>query len=191
MPLPRRTSCGREVCPIAPQMVRRTLHVHRPQGAADQRVTPLALLDDCGDRELEITGPATIKNYTLYAQDDAFMAAWYALAGESHVPIWWGGVDLNDGIRLCESSDDAAVTCRSLGTHTCTGVLGQVLAHDNQVALVTCRDSVVDGSSVATWSSRSRSTRYDATVDETSPPGTRTASALGCSGSHAGRSTTR
>ncbi|MEV6718032.1 putative adhesin [Lentzea sp. NPDC051208] len=129
-------------------------------------VALLALLDECGEPGDQVTGPARIKNYRLSAQDDEFMMAWYSVAQESDVPIWWVGTDLHDGIRLCESDDDDAVSCRSLGTHTCTGVLGQVLAHDNRVALVTCRGSYVDGS----FSDENRNdhvaTRYDATTEE-------------------------
>ncbi|MGH9119603.1 MAG: hypothetical protein ACRD0A_17510 [Acidimicrobiales bacterium] len=102
-------------------------------------VALLALLDEAGEPGLPIHGP--IKNYTLFAQDDRFIAQWYAIAGESGVPIKWVGTDIPDGTRLCESPEDEVgpdvTACRSLGYHGCAGVLG--LVQDTDIALVACR----------------------------------------------------
>jgi hypothetical protein len=124
-------------------------------------VALLAMLDECGDPGVAITG--TIKNYTLYTQDDRFIAQWYALSGESSLPIWWVGTDIPDGTRLCEdpnrnSDDPEAVTCRGQGAHTCSGVLG--LVQDSDIRIVACRGSwVEDESDVVT------PTSYDTSAD--------------------------
>lgn len=103
-----------------------------------------ALLDDAGEPGQVITD--SIKNYTLYKQDDQYIAQWYALSGQSNVPIWWVGTDIPDKTRLCEdpnrkSEDPEAMTCRSQGVHTCNGVLG--LVQDRDIVIVACRGSWV------------------------------------------------
>lgn len=127
----------------------------------DTDVALLALLDDAGDPGVPITG--TIKNYLLAKQDDRFIAQWYALAGDSNVPIWWVGTDIPDGTRLCEdpnrnSDDPEAMTCRAQGVHICSGALG--LVQDTDIAIVACRGTWVPnqpkGGHVAT--------AYDTTV---------------------------
>jgi hypothetical protein len=106
-----------------------------------------ALLDNAGEPGEVITGK--IMNYTVYKQDDEYIAQWYALGGQSSVPIWWVGTDIPDKTRLCEdpergNPDPSVVTCRSQGKHTCKGVLG--LVNDPDIVVVACRGSwVVQG----------------------------------------------
>jgi hypothetical protein len=103
-----------------------------------------ALLDNAGQPGEITTG--SIKNYTLYTQDDQYIAQWYALGGQSSVPIWWVGTDIPNQTRLCEDpnrlgGDPEAVTCRSQGVHTCRGVLG--LVQEPDIVIVACRGSWV------------------------------------------------
>jgi hypothetical protein len=129
-------------------------------------VALFAMLDQAGDPGLPISG-GPIKNYTLYKQDDQFIAQWLAMAGDSVAKIWWVGTDIPDETRLCtdpnrNSDDPEAVTCRGLGQHTCTGVLG--LVQDTDIAIVACRGSWVEASTGAAVA-----TSYDsqvATVDK-------------------------
>lgn len=132
----------------------------------DSDIALLALLDKAGDPGNEITGD--ILNYTLYTQDDEFIAQWYALAGDSGVPIWWVGTDIPDETRLCNDpnrngDDPEAVTCRGLGVHNCTGVLGLLAGHSD-IAIVACRGSDVTG----TPEGGHTDTAYDAGSQEVS-----------------------
>ncbi len=113
----------------------------------DTDVALLALLDAAGDPGVPISGNNPIKNYTLYKQDDQFIAQWYTLAGDSGTNIKWVGTDIPDQTRLCEDPDrhtSDTLTCRAVGEHNCNGVLG-LLKGETDIAIVACRGSWVPG----------------------------------------------
>lgn len=123
----------------------------------DKDVGLFALLDKAGDPGRPISG-GPITNYTLFSEDDSFIASWMAMGGDtSGAQVWWVGSDIPDETRLCEdplrnSTDPDAVTCRSQGRHTCDGVLG--LVKDTDIAILACRGSwdenAVPGGATAT-----------------------------------------
>ena len=97
-------------------------------------VSLVALLDGAVAPPVEtVVGRREVHNYTVYTQDDEYLARWLALGGKSGVPIKWVGTDIPDQTRLCA----APGICDELGLHACNGVLGRV--KDTEIVILACR----------------------------------------------------
>ena len=97
-------------------------------------VSLVALLNGAVAPPVEtVVGRREVHNYTVYTQDDEYLARWLALGGKSGVPIKWVGTDIPDQTRLCA----APGICDELGLHACNGVLGRV--KDTEIVILACR----------------------------------------------------